>query len=116
MVDIHRILIVELDTVGLQLDLIIVEPLQDPTVMGLTTKNDYTIDNHQFQSSQTAQLPTNYPYPIHCPCYALVGRRLKEWCAEFPIEGTVQGAFSWKPRDDAAGCDPWLDQHGSNQQ
>eukprot|EP00913_Durusdinium_trenchii_P020683 g19424.t1 len=32
---------------------------------------------------------------LACTLHCFSGCRLKEWCAEFPIEGTVQGAFSW---------------------
>jgi len=30
-----------------------------------------------------------------CWLHCFSGCKLEEWCAEFPIEGTVQGAFSW---------------------
>jgi len=33
--------------------------------------------------------------PIKCWLHAFSGSKLEEWSAEFPIEGTVQGAFSW---------------------
>eukprot|EP00930_Biecheleria_cincta_P038654 TRINITY_DN26554_c0_g1_i4.p1 TRINITY_DN26554_c0_g1~~TRINITY_DN26554_c0_g1_i4.p1 ORF type:complete len:1627 (+),score=511.56 TRINITY_DN26554_c0_g1_i4:102-4982(+) len=39
-------------------------------------------------------LPRNNSFPA-CTLHCYSGCRLKEWCAEFPIEGTVQGAFSW---------------------
>lgn len=32
---------------------------------------------------------------LPCTLHCFSGCRLKEWCAEFPIEGSVQGAFSW---------------------
>eukprot|EP00927_Polykrikos_kofoidii_P007853 TRINITY_DN13225_c0_g1_i1.p1 TRINITY_DN13225_c0_g1~~TRINITY_DN13225_c0_g1_i1.p1 ORF type:complete len:2011 (-),score=426.78 TRINITY_DN13225_c0_g1_i1:51-5642(-) len=34
------------------------------------------------------------PFPA-CLLHCLSACRLQEWCSEFPIEGTVQGAFSW---------------------
>lgn len=39
-------------------------------------------------------LPRSSSYPS-CVLHCFSGCRIKEWCAEFPIEGTVQGAFSW---------------------
>ena len=33
-------------------------------------------------------------YPA-CWVHVFAGCELNQWCAEFPIEGTVQGAFSW---------------------
>jgi len=42
--------------------------------------------------------PPQLPRTTHflaCTLHCFSGCRLKEWCAEFPIEGTVQGAFSW---------------------
>eukprot|EP00933_Yihiella_yeosuensis_P037553 TRINITY_DN31520_c0_g1_i1.p1 TRINITY_DN31520_c0_g1~~TRINITY_DN31520_c0_g1_i1.p1 ORF type:complete len:1024 (+),score=218.99 TRINITY_DN31520_c0_g1_i1:147-3074(+) len=39
-------------------------------------------------------LPRSSSFPP-CVVHVFSGCRLKEWCAEFPIEGTVQGAFSW---------------------
>lgn len=30
-----------------------------------------------------------------CVMHCFTACRLQEWCAEFPIEGTVQGAFTW---------------------
>merc|ERR1712242_241262 len=30
-----------------------------------------------------------------CWLHVFGGCRLEQWCAEFPIEGTVQGAFTW---------------------
>ena len=41
-----------------------------------------------------AQLPRSTSL-LACTLHCFSGCRLKEWCAEFPIEGTVQGAFSW---------------------
>jgi len=38
--------------------------------------------------SRTSAFPT-------CWLHVFSACKLKEWCAEFPIEGTVQGAFSW---------------------
>merc|ERR1719446_1984662 len=35
---------------------------------------------------------TQFP---RCQLHCFSACRLQEWCAEFPIEGTVQGAFSW---------------------
>jgi len=35
------------------------------------------------------------PLPINCSLYCFFGSKPEEWSAEFPIEGTIQGAFSW---------------------
>merc|ERR1712039_734452 len=36
--------------------------------------------------------PRGFP---QCRLHCFSGSKLEEWSAEFPIEGTVQGAFSW---------------------
>eukprot|EP00439_Symbiodinium_sp_Y106_P073213 s271_g13.t1 len=41
-----------------------------------------------------AHLPRSNSF-LPCTLHCFSGCRLKEWCAEFPIEGSVQGAFSW---------------------
>ena len=33
--------------------------------------------------------------PLNCALVALSACSHTEFCAEFPIEGTVQGAFTW---------------------
>mmetsp|Transcript_49120 Transcript_49120/g.116972 ORF Transcript_49120/g.116972 Transcript_49120/m.116972 type:complete len:1086 (+) Transcript_49120:122-3379(+) len=38
--------------------------------------------------AQVATLPA-------CSLYCYSACKMQEWCAEFPIEGTVQGAYSW---------------------
>lgn len=40
------------------------------------------------------RLRSRLPLP-RCVLHCFTSCKLQEWCAEFPIEGTVQGAFSW---------------------
>eukprot|EP00929_Paragymnodinium_shiwhaense_P097726 TRINITY_DN59342_c0_g1_i1.p1 TRINITY_DN59342_c0_g1~~TRINITY_DN59342_c0_g1_i1.p1 ORF type:complete len:1827 (+),score=630.77 TRINITY_DN59342_c0_g1_i1:155-5635(+) len=45
-------------------------------------------------SHTPAHLRNRVMFPS-CTLHCFSACRLREWCGEFPIEGTVQGAFSW---------------------